>query len=137
MSPAALVVEAHDGPVRPGQGGDDEAHAGEEFAEVMLDLRDHAARPVPGGGLVVEAAVADQRRVTRTAGTCAKRRGNYLRRPPETESACSEQSGWSSLSFISACLERPAQGELPKGVFGRRLLTARHTPRAAGSHEPP
>ena len=47
----ALVVEADDRPVRPGQGGDDETHAGEEFPEVMLDLGDHAPRPVPGGSL--------------------------------------------------------------------------------------
>jgi hypothetical protein len=33
----------------------------------MFDLRDHAPRAVPGSGLVVEAAVADQWRVTRTA----------------------------------------------------------------------
>src|SRR5215510_16182654 len=35
----ALVVEADNGPIRSGQGGDDEADPGEEFAEVMLDLR--------------------------------------------------------------------------------------------------
>ena len=61
------AVEADDGAVRPGQGGHDEADAWEQLAEVMLDLRDHAARTVPGGGLVLEAAVADQRRVTRSA----------------------------------------------------------------------
>jgi hypothetical protein len=64
---SALVVEADDGPVRPGQAGDDEADPREEFPEMMLDLRDHVARAVPGGGLVMEAAVADQRRVTRSA----------------------------------------------------------------------
>jgi len=42
-------------------------HAWEDFAEVMFDLRDHAPRALPGGGLVMEAAVADQRRVTGTA----------------------------------------------------------------------
>lgn len=39
----------------------------EQLAEMMLDLRDHAARAVPGGGLVVEAPVADERRVARSA----------------------------------------------------------------------
>ena len=34
---------------------------------MMLDLRDHAARAVPGSGLVVEAPVADERRVARLA----------------------------------------------------------------------
>jgi hypothetical protein len=34
---------------------------------MMLNLRDHAARAVPGSGLVLEAAVADERRVTRSA----------------------------------------------------------------------
>src|SRR5215510_4381995 len=64
---AALVVEANDGPVCSGHGGDDEPYPGEKFAEMMLDFRDHPAWAVPGGGLVVEAAVADQRRVTRSA----------------------------------------------------------------------
>src|SRR5262245_36338315 len=53
LGSAPLVVEADDGPVRPGQGGHDEADPGEQFAEMMLNLRDHAARAVPGGGLVV------------------------------------------------------------------------------------
>src|SRR5215475_12780427 len=63
----ASVVEADDGPIRPGQGGDDEPHSGEQLPEMMLDLGDHAARALPGGSLVVEAAVPDQRRVTRSA----------------------------------------------------------------------
>ena len=63
----ALVVEAHNGPIRAGQRGDDEPHPREEFAEMMLNLRDHAARAGPGSGLVLEAAVADERRVTRSA----------------------------------------------------------------------
>lgn len=63
----ALIVEAHDGPVRPGQRAHDEADPGEQLTKVMLDLRDHAAGSVPGGGLVLEAAVADQRRVARSA----------------------------------------------------------------------
>ncbi len=50
----ALVVEMDDGAVRPRERGDDEAHPGEELPEVMLDLGDHPARPVPGGGLVLE-----------------------------------------------------------------------------------
>ena len=49
-----LVVELDGRPVRPGQGGNDEAHVGEEFPEVMLDLSDHAPIPVPGRGLIVE-----------------------------------------------------------------------------------
>ena len=64
---APLVVEADDGPVRPGQAGDDEAHAGEEFAEVMLDSGDHAARLGPRRCLIFEAPIADQRRVARSA----------------------------------------------------------------------
>src|SRR3989442_10860262 len=44
-----LVVEADDGAVGPDQGGDDEAHPGKEFPEVMLDLGDHLSRSVPGG----------------------------------------------------------------------------------------
>src|SRR5574337_501946 len=59
----ALVVEADDGPVCPGQGGDEEAHPGEELPEVMFDLGDHPPRPLPGSGLVLEAPVADQRGV--------------------------------------------------------------------------
>src|SRR2546427_2377898 len=62
----ALVVEADDCSVRPKR-GDDEAYSGKQFTEVMLDLGDHAARAVPGGGLIVEAAVADQRGVARLA----------------------------------------------------------------------
>ncbi len=56
----ALVVEADDGAIRAGQGGDDEAHPRKEFPEVMLDLGDHLSRSVPGGGLILEAAVSDQ-----------------------------------------------------------------------------
>ena len=55
--------------MRPGQGGGDEAHPRKEFSEVMLNLGDHASRSVPGSGLVVEAAVADQRRI---AGPAAR-----------------------------------------------------------------
>jgi hypothetical protein len=57
---AALVVEVHDGPVRPGQRGDDEGDPGEQLAEVMLDLGDDPSRTVPGGRLIVEAPIADQ-----------------------------------------------------------------------------
>jgi len=35
---SALVVEADDGAIRAGQGGDDEAHPRKEFPKVMLDL---------------------------------------------------------------------------------------------------
>src|SRR5262249_25912552 len=63
----ALVVEADDSPIRPGQRGDDEPHPGEQLSEMMFDLRDYAARAVPGGGLVMKAAVADQRCVARSA----------------------------------------------------------------------
>jgi len=64
---AALVVEADDGPVRSGQGSNDEARPREEFAAVMLDLRDHPTWAAPEGGLLLKAAVADQRRVARSA----------------------------------------------------------------------
>ena len=63
----ALVVEADDGAAGPGQGCDDEAHPGKQVADVMLDLGDHASRPVPGGRLILEAPIADQRRVARSA----------------------------------------------------------------------
>jgi hypothetical protein len=59
----ALVIEAEDGAIRPGQGGDDEAHPRKEFSEVMLNLGDHSSRPVPGGRLIREAPVPDQRRI--------------------------------------------------------------------------
>jgi hypothetical protein len=59
----ALVVAVNDGRIRPRERGDDDAHAGKEFAQVMLDLGDHPPRPVPGGGLVLHAAIADQRGV--------------------------------------------------------------------------
>src|ERR1700674_3861547 len=65
--PSLMVVEADDGPVRPRQGGDDEAHPRKEFPEMMLDLRDHASRPVPGRHLILEAAVSDQRGMARSA----------------------------------------------------------------------
>ena len=64
---APLVIETDDGPVCRGQRGDDEAHAGEQLPEVVLDLGDHAAGTVPRGGLICEAPVADQRRVTGSA----------------------------------------------------------------------
>src|SRR5262245_19440184 len=47
----ALIVETDDRSVRPGQGGNDEAHSREEFAEVVLDLGDHPPRSVPRRGL--------------------------------------------------------------------------------------
>src|SRR5574337_1623519 len=50
-----------------GQGGDDETHPGEELPEVMLDLGDHPPWPVPGGRLILEAPVADQRGMPRPA----------------------------------------------------------------------
>ena len=56
----APVVEADDGAVGPGQGGDDEAHPRKEFPEMTLDLGDNSARSLPGGRLIREAAVADQ-----------------------------------------------------------------------------
>jgi len=63
----ALVVEADDGPVRPRERGNDKAHPWEQFPEVMRDLGDHASRSVPGGGLIREAPIPDQRRVARSA----------------------------------------------------------------------
>src|SRR5215468_10420436 len=70
----ALIVEADDGSVRPGQttarfvpvkGGHDEGHPREEFPEVVLDLGDHPPRSVPRRGLILEASIPDQRSVTR------------------------------------------------------------------------
>ncbi len=54
----ALVVEADDGPFRPGEPDDDEAHTSKEFSLVVPDLGDHlrefgtpafrrSARPFP------------------------------------------------------------------------------------------
>ena len=63
-----LVVEVDDGPVRPRERRDDEAYAGKQFAEVMLDLGDHASRPIPQPRLILEAPIPDQRRMTRSAG---------------------------------------------------------------------
>ena len=63
----ALIVEVDDGAVRPGERGDDETHPGEQLPEVVLDLGDDPARLVPGGSLIVEAAVADQRGVAGSA----------------------------------------------------------------------
>jgi hypothetical protein len=57
---SALVVEADDGAICAGQGGDDEAHPRKEFPKVMLDLGDHSSRSVPGGSLILETAVSDQ-----------------------------------------------------------------------------
>src|SRR5262249_44774881 len=53
---SALVVEADDGSVPPGQGGDDEADPREQLTEMMLDLGDHAPWTLPGSGLVIETA---------------------------------------------------------------------------------
>ena len=63
----ALVVEENDDPVRPGERGDDEAHPGKEFAQVMLDLGDHSPRPVPRRGLILEAFIQHQRGVAGSA----------------------------------------------------------------------
>ena len=38
---AALVVEAEDGKIRSGHGGDDEAHPRNQLFEVMVDLGDY------------------------------------------------------------------------------------------------
>ncbi len=65
----APVVEEDDGAVRASQGRDDKTHARKEFAEVMLNLGDHSSRSVPGGGLILEAAVSDQGGV---AGSAAR-----------------------------------------------------------------
>src|SRR6266853_4855751 len=70
-----LVVEVDDGPVRSCERGYDETHSRKEFSEVMLDLGDHPSRSIPGRCLIVEASVADQRRVAgSTAGPRADRR---------------------------------------------------------------
>src|SRR2546426_5452950 len=63
----ALVMEADDRSVRPGERRDDEAYPGKQFAEMMLDLGDHASRSVPGGGLILEAPIADQWGMARSA----------------------------------------------------------------------
>jgi len=86
-----LVVKADDGRVRPGQGGDDEAHPGKELAPVMLDLDEDPSRSVPGGGLIGEAAVADPRGM---AGPAAGRDEQVLDGPlqhgvgRETDGVC-------------------------------------------------
>ena len=40
----ALVVEADDGPVCPGERRDDEAHPRKQLAEMVLDLGDDSSR---------------------------------------------------------------------------------------------
>src|SRR6266404_5875497 len=62
-----LVVEVDDGPIRPGQGRDDETHPRKKFPEVMLDLGDHPSRLVPGGRLILEASIPYQRGVAGSA----------------------------------------------------------------------
>jgi len=61
----ALVAEADDGPVRPGERGDDEADPGEELFQVMLDLGDHPpdiAWP-ERGGQAVAVPIEDEERM--------------------------------------------------------------------------
>src|SRR5713226_9118590 len=60
----ALIIEADDGAIRSGQGSDDEAHPRKQLAEVMFDLGDDPSRSAPGGGLILEAPVTGERRVT-------------------------------------------------------------------------
>ena len=95
---ATLVVEMHDGPVRPGQGGDDEAHAGEEFPEVMLDLGDHPSRAVPGGRLIMEAPI-----VSALDGGTRQRIESLTRRKP-TFSASS--TGKQRVCIAISCIVR-------------------------------
>ncbi len=59
----AAVVAVDDGPGRLGERGNDDAHARKEFPEMMLDLSGDPLRPVPGGGLILDPAIADQRGV--------------------------------------------------------------------------
>ena len=64
---AALVVEADDSAVGPGQGGNDEAHPRKQLAQVMLDLGDHPSRAIPRGRLILEASIPHQRGVAGSA----------------------------------------------------------------------
>src|SRR5262245_27244348 len=68
----ALVVEADDRPVGPGERRDDEAYLRKEFRKVMLDLGDHAPRSVPRGRLILEAPITDQRGMARSAAGPSK-----------------------------------------------------------------
>src|SRR5207245_5727288 len=75
----ALVVEVDEGPVRPGERGDDEAHPGEELSKVVLDLGDHPSRPVPGGlSLPFNPFRCSENRLR----PFVKRTGSSLRRTP-------------------------------------------------------
>src|SRR5262249_58304900 len=55
----ALVVEADDRPVGPGERRDDEVHPRKEFPKVMLDLGDYAPQSVRGGRLILAAPIAN------------------------------------------------------------------------------
>jgi hypothetical protein len=72
----ALIVETDDGAVGPAERGDDKAHPRKEFPEMMLDLGDQASRPAPGRRVILEAAVADQRGMARSAA--GPRRGSEV-----------------------------------------------------------
>ena len=60
---AALVVEAHHGPVIGCQTGHDEPDPREQLPEVALDLRHHPPLVLPTGRLIKKALVADRRLV--------------------------------------------------------------------------
>ncbi len=79
----ALVVEANDGPVRPGQGGDDEAHPRKEFSEVMLDLGDDPPwRSRSGRLMCLTVTTAAPPSIATRSLPAVEREGDELRRGP-------------------------------------------------------
>ena len=59
-SPSLIHCSAA-GRIRLGQGRDNEAHPRDDLSLVVLDLGDNPTRSCPGGRLILEAAVSDQR----------------------------------------------------------------------------
>ena len=104
--PAAVVAVA-DCPVRPAERGDEEAHASKEFPEMMLDLGDDPPKPVPGGGLILDAAIADQRGV---AGPAAGPDEHVLDGPLQ-HGIGREADGIRSVSSLQRLVERRDDGK--------------------------
>jgi hypothetical protein len=86
-------------------------HPGEKFPEVMLDLGDHPPRPVPGGGLIPKAAVADQRGVARPAAGLLSTLGINV--PLHDGGALLDEGGYLSPQLVKLLLLRRELALLP------------------------
>src|SRR6266436_5560187 len=86
----------------------------------MFDLCDHEARAVPGGGLVLEAAVADERRVTRSAA----RPGEEVLDPPLEHVVGGQPNGVAHSTAFERLVER-RYGE--RGVRPNRSMVGSRT----------